>query len=408
MVLSLHRRKQKRTLVCTTACLMILTLSVNAFLRPAYSRHLMTRFHANKDDDELHFQDFDFVIGDEGDVSAPPDPLQKRIQEVKHEQVRKDAQLTKNWKTGNWKTRGFSLDKNDPLQQDDVQSEPVHVSRVQSSLTPNQVVVGRTDGSVCFVTLGTQYLTQFVGKLTATETSNATIQVQTELVRKERATSSENKPEEQEDPFKVVRQFRSHDSAIVALGMAENEELDQRLLFTAAQGSGEIRVWALPEDENAKVMPLRSLTDAHSDTIVALKTLSLSPDDEDDNNLLFSASCDGSVALWDVLTGDLVYKCNMIQDEEPARIQSADVDQSQSVIYLGMASGHVVGYNVEGMVTSASAGGACPVPSGRFMAQEGGVTALHCAGEGTLARSGSGTSSSILLTGGADGVVKQW
>jgi WD40 repeat protein len=138
--------------------------------------------------------------------------------------------------------------------------------------------------------------------------------------------------------------------------------------------------------------------------VVALSTLSYKVDD----NLLFSASCDGSLALWDVNTGDMVCKCQMMQDEKASHIICADVDQIRSIIYLGMATGHVIGYNVEDMIKSASTGGVCPVPSGRFMAHEGGVTAVKCAGEGTLSRSNPGASSSILLTGGSDGIVKQW
>jgi len=404
------------------SCLVLLAFPVNGFVTPlrTYSRLLVARFDGN------HYDDFDFVIGDE-QGSAPPERLQELVRQVQQEHVRKDAQLAKNWKMGNWKVRGFSLDKYDATQ--DLQEETpsharrvggsdasldniapeeapatVHVSRVHSSLTPNQVVVGRTDGSVCFVTLGTQYLTQFIGKLTAKETGNATIAIQSELVRSEDMMLSEESQDE--TPFHVDRQFLAHDSSIVALATAENHEIDQHLLFTAAEGIGEIRVWGLPDEPEAKVIPLHTLGGAHTDTVVALTTLALSPDEED--NLLFSASKDGSVALWDLQTGDLVYKCQMVQEDEPCTILCADVDPSRSIIYLGMASGHVVGYKVEDLVECAGEGETCPLPSGRFLAHEGGVTAVKCAGEGTLARSNPGASSSILLTGGADGVVKQW
>jgi WD40 repeat protein len=367
------------------ACLFLIT---HGFIRPlpAYSR-CSARF--NKEDEDLHFDDFDFVIGEQ--ASAPTDPLLNRIREFKQDQVRKDTLLAKNWKTGNWKVRGFSLDKEDP-------DSTVHVSKLHESLTPNQVIVGRTDGTICFVRLGTEYLTQFVGKLTAQETGNATVSIQNQLVRNDEGMNGEILMDAEGNtvrPFSVERQFKAHDSSIVAL--EENDDF----LFTASKGTGEIRVWELEED---KVIPHTTLTDAHSDTVVALTTVSY----EDDNNLLFSASCDGSLALWDVNTGDMVYKCQMMQDEEASPIVCADVDQSRSIIYLGMATGDVVGYKVEAMIECASTGGECPVPSGRFMAHDGGVTAVKCAGEGTLARSNPGTSSSLLLTGGSDGTVKQW
>ena len=102
----------------------------------------------------------------------------------------------------------------------------MHVSKVQESLTPNQVVVGRTDGSVCFVTLGSSYLSHFVNKLSARETGNATIAIESELVPSEIMMGSpvpdrENPPD---TPFQVERQFVAHDSAIVALATAETDK----------------------------------------------------------------------------------------------------------------------------------------------------------------------------------------
>jgi WD40 repeat protein len=364
---------------------------------------------------ENHFDDFDFVIGEQG--SAPSDLLRERMRQVQQEDVRKDKQIAKNWKTGNWKVRGFSLDKHDPTastklearDDDTFGEEPktVHVSKVHESLTPNQVVVGRTDGSVCFVTLGSSYLSHFVNKLSARETGNATIAIESELVPSDIMMGSPVPDREKppDTPFQVERQFVAHDSAIVALATAETTNHEQ-LLFSAGKTSGDVHVWALPEEPENKEIPLRTLSNVHSDTVVALTTLSLSSGGEE--NLLFSASVDGSLALWDVQTGDLVYKCQMVQDEEPCSISCADVDSSKSIIYLGLTSGHVVGYNIKDMIECAGEGETCPVPSGRFLAHEGGITAIKFAGKGILGRPRPGASTSTLLTGGPDGVVKQW
>jgi hypothetical protein len=393
-------------LFAATLLILSTTIAHGFVVNPStYSHSFIARFGSN------HYDDFDFVIGDEPDDRPPPDSLQELLQQAKQEDVRKDAQLAKNWKTGNWKVRGFSLDKyNDATQENNdetpTKDSTVNVSKVHASLTPNQVIVGRTDGSICFVSLGTQYLTQFVAKLAAKESTNNTISIETELVPSEIMGLSERRGQE-ETPFEVERQFMAHDTSIVAMATAENENHEE-LLFTAAQGSGEIRVWVVPEETDAKVIPLRTLSGVHADTVVALTTLSLSPDDEDDNNLLFTAGKDGSLALWEIDTGDLVFQCQTVHDQEPCSVLCADVDQSRSIVYLGTATGHVVGYSVAEMVECAGEGGTCPVPSGRFLAHEGGVTAVTCAGEGTLARSNPGASSSILLTGGSDGVVKQW
>ena len=79
---------------------------------------------------------------------------------------------------------------------------------------------------------------------------------------------------------------------------------------------------------------------------------------------------------------------------------------------MNNSTGHVVGYFVSDVIGSASAGGVCPIPSCRFQAHdgEGGVTAILAAGEGTSASNSmqQAQPTSILLTGGADGHVKQW
>ena len=134
------------------------------------------------------------------------------------------------------------------------------------------------------------------------------------------------------------------------------------------------------------------------------------------------------MALWDIAKADLVYHCQVCLDEiaeladdfessnsDPAVstpvVHCADVNDSH--IYLGTASGIVLGYTVEDLVESGSSGGTCPLPQGKFKAHEGGVTAIACGGPGSLGRlsggGGSGkTSSSVLFTGGGNGLVKQW
>jgi WD40 repeat protein len=85
--------------------------------------------------------------------------------------------------------------------------------------------------------------------------------------------------------------------------------------------------------------------------------------------------------------------------------------------------GHVVGYAISEIINCASKGSECPIPSCRFVAHDpsqqknedespySGVTAIACAGEGTSAlttKSMSNLRSTMILTGGADGIVKQY
>uniref|UniRef100_A0A7S1D8D6 Anaphase-promoting complex subunit 4 WD40 domain-containing protein n=1 Tax=Cyclophora tenuis TaxID=216820 RepID=A0A7S1D8D6_CYCTE len=147
------------------------------------------------------------------------------------------------------------------------------------------------------------------------------------------------------------------------------------------------------------------MLDAHSDEIVAIEPVSMTGDE--DPSLFLSVSIEGSMALWEVQTGDMIFQCNVMTDDGEEAIPVLCASANEKEIFLGLASGYVVAYSVPELVESASVGETCPVPNGRFLAHEGGVTALQCAaGQGTLSQSLS--SSSVLLTGGNDGVVKQW
>jgi len=483
-------------------------------------------------DAQLFFDDFgDFVAGSasaDGPINSKSmTKLSERIQQTRSEEVRKDARLAKNWKTGNWGVRGFILDKSDPVREsvadtttgtssgestDGANSEsssaprlggggnksgprqdiePIHVSAVvpdQSSFHDDHeeisafdtIAVGRTDGTVLIVRIGTEYITTFtaVPKLRVDDKSawdgdnedvestsiqgnddlakegGPSVKVETELVNTEDLKKDllgedagegggekENAQYPMEDPFdelygggasgdlssspqevpnpgtpfEVLHQIRAHEEVISAL------LFDDHTLYTAGGDSGEIRSWSIPEgsgeDNNdasvaVKMIPGKILSGAHSDRIVALKTLS-STQDAVHPDLLMSASIDGSFALWDIKSGDLVTRCQMLDDSaESIMINCADIDSGagSNVIYFGTCGGYVVGYCVSDIIGNASAGGVCPIPSCRFQAHEQAVTSILAVGKGTSASSAlpQARSTSILLTGGVDGSVKQW
>ena len=461
-----------------------------------FGRHLLLRTKPSGDDadddegERLFFDDFgDGFVGSAGAASSSSSftsSLSDRITSARKDEEVTSAKLAKNWRTGNWGVRGFILDSSDPIREsvadvtasstqgagprlggNDMSSSsadaalevpPIHVSTIvadQSHMHDEgyevdvieRIAVGRSDGSIVIVKLGTAYMTKFtaVPKLrvddswddnnneASTEQDSAvnggpSVRVETELVNSDdvqrdlgditgnTGSNVEQQAPAQESqlegtPFEILFQFSAHDNEPISALLFVND-----VVISAAGNTGEIRTWSLPGDnDDAKMMPGKTLSDAHSDRIVALKVLSSSPDAVEPD-LLLSASRDGSFALWDINSGDLVTRCQMFADgsgSEPELITCADVDTSGvdgDVIFFGLGSGYVHGYYVNDVIGSASVGGMCPIPSSRFQANDGGVTAILAAGQGTSMSSSlqQARPTTILLTGGADGLVKQW
>ena len=458
-----------------------------------------------QENEPVHYDDFDdFVPGNAADKNANPsmkitevgsDEIHKAIpfdleesnelsslfQKTIQEDTKRQERITKNWSSGNWKCRGFSLDKfssdgqlgqsvntaneakfggsNDEFFEmetnsaanrngnDGVGKSIVKISQLAFDETATgpgfgasteSIAVGRTDGSVYIVNLGEEYLTRFhaVPKLTmegdwdgrdkndGEHDGGVGVEMVSEEELKERNLMSLPSDLEMNSdesglssdagiPFEIECQFQAHgkDESISALLFHDD------VLYTAAK---DIKVWKMDSvNGNIVMVPLHNLDSSKTDEVVALKTLSTSESqDASDHNLLLSASKDGSFSLWD-MNGDLVYRCSLLDDDGgPIAINCADVDTSgpEHVIYLGLSSGHVVAYVASELVGSASEGNECPVPKCKFLAHDPsseknrdsmftGVTAISCGGYG---RSSGTAVSSFLVTGGADGAIKQW
>jgi len=524
----------------------------NGLQNPKTSFSLTTKLN-NDDDDEfednkgetIFYDDFeDFMVGGESIGETIPQPeeevseilsqkefeketalepvspqLKDMLQQSLKEEELRQQRISRNWSQGNWKCRGFSLDKVNPLElADDTanvdnkpnamnrgwvvagtmnntattedsesaslfnnkavggssnevramekeDSPPIHVCQIafdETSIdegfgeTTEIMAVGRTDGKVFMIQLGSEYLTKFtaVPKLSwgaspdkSSDGENDKLRIETEMLRdnelKERFASelsgihdietldidSSLVPAAKTTPFEIMCEFQAHSAndAISALVLHDD------ILYTGG-ASGMVHMWKMDEvqsrtcsTETLQMIPAQNLN-VHQDKIVALKTLSSrcfetgSSVDVSDHDLLLSASCDGSFALWDK-DGDMVYRCQMVEEDGgSASITSADVDVSgnEHIIYLGLSSGHVVGYVVSELIERASDGDSSPVPKCRFLAHDPlhqknkcearGITALSCGGPGSMTSGGGGSSSSstVILTGGADGMIKQW
>lgn len=411
--------------------------------------------------EEIIYNDFDFVIGDGAatgndfgqlDNTSADEALQARIRSQQQDELKRETKLLQNWKRGDWSVRGFSLDPADAIDdavaemqsQEQVESTtPIYVSKVvqDANSEGSRVWVGRNNGSLVWVQLGSEITTHFRSQIRGRfargdptspqgedSTSSISAQFSSELVRDpnsfppgDQGPSKDQPNYSAEDPFQILAQFSpaSEESPISHILSVEEEDC----IFTACEGSGQIKQWHVSEADIDNGMPalqtpLPLSEGIHNDVIVALKTVFYQ-----ESPLLLSVSADGVMALWDIPRGDLISHCQISVEEiiesgddsgysneflPSSVIHCADVDAKS--IFLGTPSGFVLGYDLNDLLLSASSGGTCPLPQAKFKAHEGGVTAIACGGPGTLGRLGGQeeTSSTVLITGGVQGQVKQW
>ena len=426
---------------------------------------------STNDDDggDVFFDDFGDGFADGGGPSPQLSGLLRtRMVEVRGAEAAYDAKLARNWRRGNWSVRGFSLDKSPASSSAaaaDVKADGSAIVRVSVVAAPTSssrdadislpqdrdltVAVGRTDGSVFVVKLGDEYLTNFVadGGNVGKETDGAGMaRLGGGMPRADESDSDDRTTTAQRRaPFEIKHQFLASDRGEPIHGLVFHDSIeasDERggIICTAAGTSGDISMWKLPYHDEG-ITQATVLSGVHGDQIVSLKTMVLKPrgEDMDERNVLFSASEDGTFALWNLDgNGELIISCQCT-DVDAGKTTCADVfnpsswdegygyngESDNDVIFFGTSSGYVFGYVLQELLPpSFETGGNSNIesvnasPNIRFRAHgtESGkgeaVTAIKCGGDGTIpttARSSSPTlSSSILLTGGEDGSVKQW
>jgi len=412
----------------------------------------------------IEYNDFEFEAGDDGgDDLRGVGTLQSRLEEVREEERQKHAVVRQNWRRGNWNVRGFSLDrygttttkdettrKDDNIRKEGDSPEEILLDISQLSLVTNTnlenddhdgsiVVVGRTDGSVCIVKVGTQYWTRFDSDVTAKETSeDNTVRIESQLVRD---TSGDNKNDDKNDiPFEMLHQFITPEQQSITALLAIDDD-DDNLKVITGDTMGNIRIWDIlydEQEEDSTMIRGTPVNNLDASPIVALKSWSSSSwkgkdnnKQQEETNLLISISCKGTVALWDLSTGVMLYKCRVNSrsvcgeqnnpgeaTDDVVMIHCADV--FDGYLFLGLSSGHVLTYKIEEMMDASSDSKKdddddddndnddetpCAIPNGNFLADSSstGITAIASGGIGRLDRS-----SMILVTGSADGKVRQW
>ena len=322
-----------------------------------------------------------------------------------------------------------------------------------------RIWVARTNGDVLYIQLGSEYFTSFQSKLTAEmgddaedtttdddrgdseEEDRFQVSIGSKLLRDDSMSKSGgmmmNSPS-LDEPFEILCQFQAASQQVplstILSVKSDNDDQSHHLLFTAAQdGSGIIQPWRLATTNTAeetedrrdyKVVRLPTMASApHSDNIVALLKVSSAKH----ATLLCSVSRDGSLALWDVArqgAGDekqqhqLICTCRIQLRTDETSSSSTTSEQKQhvtcaayedSLLYVGTDSGYVLVYRVQDLLHSDSSDQEYPFPVGQWSisSEDVAVTAVASAGPGTMGR-GRNVKSSVLLTGSADGVIKQW
>jgi hypothetical protein len=448
-------------------------------------------------DGDIFFDDFGDgnIFGGRSSSDGNMSSLLSRMSEVKGADAAYDAKLARNWRRGNWSVRGFALDKSSSTSStatssSDKADSPVHVSVVAAptssfyidSFLPQDssaseeytVAVGRTDGSVFIVQLGDQYLTNFVavpklvvekdaGENDAT-TTGMVARVENEWTNSDQLKGNLSDDQQREaemdvqtqSPFEIKHQFLAseHGEPINQLVFIDSIEGNDcgGIICAAAGSSGEISMRKLQSSNSGSTVQTQHsmLNGVHHDEIISLQLMVLYSRDKDtdEQNILFSASRDGTFALWNLdNNGELILsrQCADVLAGDGGKLTCADVfnpsswgddlsDNNQAgndVILLGTSNGYVVGYRVlDLLANSTDTNSFSPSPNLRYRAHgmESGkgesVTAIKCGGDGTIVssarlratdenqdgnnRQSPRTSSFILLTGGEDGSVKQW
>jgi WD domain, G-beta repeat len=315
----------------------------------------------------------------------------------------------------------------------------------------DRVWIGRTSGELVYVQLGTDQWTKFRQKLSARmpgdqEDTATPIVVDRQWVREEQRDPGylkdllESRPPLDDDasprsadPFVVVAQGHSHSQGLFPITAIWAQD---HLVFSAVNSTAPIQKWEVQDDEDGTshavlnaVSTLDSDGAVHRDAVIFLQGISeptqeYFPDDgtsEREPSMLVSASVDGVVALWDIKTGRCRSSFRIVlppvEDAQGNVLPPGEkrlvcaVSDGRNTLFLGTSTGYVQAYRVIDILASPSQPLSMVPTIGQWVAagrQGSAVTAIAFGGPGSIGRGRTEASSQVLITGDADGLVRQW
>jgi len=378
---------------------------------PSYSQKTITRtvvpspvYSSNNNDfgEGVFYDDFDFPIGNDDDStgsSFASNSLEDRMTELVATEQEIQAQISENWRQGHWSVRGCSLDPGDA----GFGEARITISSILA-LEEDTILVGRTDGSLCWLQIGSEYLATFTSQLAAKESSNNTISVSRELQREDGASVpmpredvSAPRADMTNQKFNILAQLPpASPSAIIDMVVLGDEET--AMLFTLSDSASEsIQQYQIREDGPVSSSSVSVSLPEGSSKIQAIRGLR--------NQNLLSVDETGLMNVWGVNAGGTSLQSVLqVPLEDDDMVLSYDVDSD--FIYVGTALGYVMIFAVDQVVNLQ--GKQWPEPLKTITAFiNAGVSAVSAAGDGVMGR-GRSTPTIGLITGSTVGEIKQW